>query len=68
MLPLGIRGTVLKDSGKLIGDCGLHRLENIEGNPAEIAYCFARSYWNQVRNALPVFTWVRQPKVSSRIC
>jgi RimJ/RimL family protein N-acetyltransferase len=47
MLPLGMRGVVLKDTGRLIGDCGLHRLETVGGNPVEITYHLARAYWNQ---------------------
>jgi RimJ/RimL family protein N-acetyltransferase len=46
MLPLGFRGVVLKDCGKLIGDCGLHRLGNVEGEPVEITYTIARAFWN----------------------
>ena len=45
MLPLGYRAIILKENHKLIGTCGLHHLEQVEGNPVEIAYDITRSYW-----------------------
>ena len=45
MIPLGFRAVVLKDSDIVIGDCGLHHLEHVDGNPVEITYHLARPYW-----------------------
>ena len=46
MLPLGFRGVVLRDSGKLIGDCGLHSLRDVDGEPVEITYTIPRAFWS----------------------
>jgi len=47
MLPLGFRTVVLKASGRVIGDCGLHRLRHVDGDPVEITYHLAREHWGQ---------------------
>lgn len=36
-------GVVLKESGRIIGGCGLH----MEGQNAEIGYCFHPDYWGK---------------------
>jgi ribosomal-protein-alanine N-acetyltransferase len=47
MLPLRFRAVVLKTSGRVIGNVGLHHLENVDGNPVEITYHLARPYWGK---------------------
>ena len=47
MLPLGWRHIEIKETGSVIGDCGLHHLENIQGRPVEISYHIARRHWGQ---------------------
>ena len=47
MLPLGFRAVVIKANGRVIGDCGLHRLRHVEDNPVEITYHLARAHWGK---------------------
>jgi RimJ/RimL family protein N-acetyltransferase len=43
----GLFSVILKESGELIGDCGLERME-VEGlQVAELGYDFRSEYWNQ---------------------
>ncbi len=43
----GLFSVILKESGELIGDCGLEQLE-VEGvQTAELGYDFRSDYWNQ---------------------
>jgi ribosomal-protein-alanine N-acetyltransferase len=43
----GLFSVILKESGDLVGDCGLEHLE-VDGSPeVEIGYDFLSSYWNR---------------------
>jgi RimJ/RimL family protein N-acetyltransferase len=43
----GLFSVILKESGELIGDCGLEQME-VEGiQAAELGYDFRSEYWNQ---------------------
>jgi RimJ/RimL family protein N-acetyltransferase len=43
----GLFSVILKESGELVGDCGLEHME-VDGSPeVEIGYDFLSSYWNR---------------------
>ena len=43
----GLYAVILKQSGQLIGDCGLEQMELDGGPAAELGYDFRSDYWNQ---------------------
>ena len=43
----GLYAVILKASGKLIGDCGLERVDLADGPAAELGYDFRSDHWGQ---------------------
>jgi RimJ/RimL family protein N-acetyltransferase len=43
----GLFSVILKESGELIGDCGLEQMEVEDVQVAELGYDFRSEYWNQ---------------------
>lgn len=43
----GLFSVLLKESGELIGDCGLEQMEVEDVGVAELGYDFRSGYWNQ---------------------
>ena len=43
----GLFSVILKESGELIGDCGLEQMEREGVGVAELGYDFRSEYWNQ---------------------
>jgi ribosomal-protein-alanine N-acetyltransferase len=43
----GLYSVILKASGRLIGDCGLERMDLDDGPAAELGYDFRSDHWNQ---------------------
>ena len=43
----GLFSVILKESGELIGDCGLEQMEVEDVHVAELGYDFRSDYWNQ---------------------
>jgi RimJ/RimL family protein N-acetyltransferase len=43
----GLFSAILKESGELIGDCGLEQMEREGVGVAELGYDFRSEYWNQ---------------------
>jgi [ribosomal protein S5]-alanine N-acetyltransferase len=41
----GLFSVILKETGELIGDCGLEQMEDM--NAAELGYDFSSEFWNQ---------------------
>jgi RimJ/RimL family protein N-acetyltransferase len=43
----GLFSVILKETGELIGDCGLEQMEVNEEQAAELGYDFRSEFWNQ---------------------